>query len=205
MHFEQLRAVWQQHLGRSLGRSEVDLVARLLEQFALDFERKIRRRDMMESAAALAAVVLFGLAALRMPTIVGKLGCLIVVAWAVFIIVKLRRARRVGKRPAESLPLLDFFSEEREHLVRQIRLLRSVAWWYISPCLLGANLVFWANSRSTIASVSYLVGTLLFGLFIWWLNRRAVRLHLQPMLDEIDRVTRELTSEDPIGPDSLSR
>jgi len=63
--------------------------------------------------------------------------------------------------------------------------------------LLGANLVFWAMSPSRIASVCYLVGTILFGLFVWWLNQRANRIHLQPMLDEIDGVIRQLTSEEP--------
>jgi hypothetical protein len=31
---------------------------------------------------------------------------------------------------------------------------------------------------------------------VWWLNQREIRKHLQPMLDEIDRVNQQLTYGD---------
>jgi hypothetical protein len=195
MHLDQLRAVWHQHLDRSPDRADIALVARLVEQFARNFERQIHRRDIIETAAALAVVALFAPSAMRLPTLVGKIGCLVTVAGAVLVVAKLWSARRAGKRPAEPLPLSDFLSGEREHLVRQIRLLRSVAWWYISPLLLGANLIVWATLPSTTWFVCYLVATVLFGLLVWWWNQQAVQRDLQPLLEEIDRVIRQLTSE----------
>jgi len=195
MQLDQIRAVWHQHLEQPASRNEVDLIARLVEQFARDMERKILRRDLTESILALAGVVFFGWLAVRSPTVVGKIGCLIAVAWAVLVIAKLWHARHGGRRPAGSLPLDGYLSEERQYLIRQIRLLRSVAWWYISPLLLGVNLEVWANSPSWVFSACYLVATVILGVFIWWLNQRAIRSVLQPMLDEIDRVARQLTAD----------
>jgi hypothetical protein len=199
MHFDQLRAVWQQHLEQSPDRADLNLIARLVEQFALDFERKVFRRDIQETAASLAVIVVFGLGAAWFPSPIGKIGCLVIVAGCLLVIVKLWHASRVGKPPTESLPLTEFFSGERAHLIRQIRLLRSVAWWYLGPLLLGLNLISWALSPSRALFVGYLVATFLFGLFVWWLNQRAIRTDLQPMLDEIDRVSRQLASDAQIG------
>jgi hypothetical protein len=197
MHFEQLRAAWQRHVEESPGRIDPALLAGLVEQFAVEFERTIVRRDRRETVAALVVIVLFGLSALGIPAIVGKIGCLIVVAGAAAIIGMLWRARRAGMRPSPALPLAEFLAAERDNLVRQIRLLRGVAWWYLSPIVIGANLVFWSMSSTRTAAVCYLVGTLLFGLFVWWLNQRAVRAHLQPLVDEIDRLGKLLAAEDP--------
>jgi hypothetical protein len=193
MRLDHIRAVWHQQLEHPASRNEVELIARLVEQFAQDMERKLFRRDVTESSLALAGVVFFGWLAVRLPMVTGKIGCLIIVAGAVVIIAKFWHTRHAGRPPAGSLPLEGYLSQERQHLVRQIRLLRSVAWWYLSPTLLGANLIFWAISPSWIFSACYSVVSVMVGVFIWWLNQQAIRSELQPMLDEIDRVTRQLS------------
>ena len=64
----------------------------------------------------------------------------------------------------------------------------------MAPIVVGANLIFSVDSWSRQASVAYLIGTVLFGVFVLWLNQRAARRFLQPMLDEIDSVSKRLAS-----------
>jgi (2Fe-2S) ferredoxin len=109
------------------GRSDVDLLTRLVEQVALENERRILLWERTETFAVLAVVACFGQGAVLLLTYVGKIGCLIAVAGAVLIIRKLWGTRRFAKRSAESLPLTEFFWDERGHPLRQIRLLRNVA------------------------------------------------------------------------------
>jgi hypothetical protein len=193
MQFDQLRAVWHQHLEKPASRSEVELVARLVEQCARDMEQQILRRDVTESAIALIGIVAFSWLSVQLPNVVGKVGCLVNVAGAVLIIAKLWQARRGGRRPASSLPLDGYLSQERQNVMRQIQLLRGVAWWYISPFFIGANLFMYANSPSPVFSACFFAASFVLSVFIWRLNQEAIRTELQPLLDEIDRVARQLS------------
>jgi len=196
MQFDQLRDAWHRELGQSAGGADVELVTRLVEKVAHDFEKTIERRDLMETAIALALVPFLGWLAVQPPAGMRTIGCAISIAALILVAVKLWLARRADtSKSAEPLSFADCLSAERERIMRQVHLLKSVAWWYIAPFLLGANLIFWVDSWSWQASVAYPVGTVLFGVFVWWLNQRAVRRTLQPMLDEIDAVSERLASD----------
>ena len=92
MQFDQLRAVWHHQLEQPVSRNEVELIARLVEQCARDMERTLLRRDLTESTVAVAGIISFGWLAVRLPTVIGKIGCLVIVAGAVLIIAKLWHA-----------------------------------------------------------------------------------------------------------------
>jgi hypothetical protein len=110
------------------------------------------------------------------------------------VVVILWRARRTGTDTVGPLSFAESLSAERKRIVRQVRVLNSVAWWYVAPIVVGANLIFSVDSWSREATIAYLIGTVLFGVFVLWLNRRAARRYLQPMLDEIDSVSESLAS-----------
>ncbi len=195
MQFDQLRAVWHRHLEQPASRNEVDLIARLVEQCARDMERQIVQRDVTETAVALLMIAAFGWLSAEVRNVGGKVGCLVIVAGAVLIIAKLWQARLGGRPPASSLPLDGYLSQERQHVIRQIRLLRGVAWWYISPIFVGMNLFMCANAPSPVFAACFLVASAVLSVFVWRWNQHAIRTELQPLLDEIDRVARQLAMD----------
>lgn len=107
-----------------------------------------------------------------------------VVAVAVWLAVALLRRR--DRASGESLA--EFCRDERRRLETQIRLMRSLPWWYLAPILVGTNLFVGATSKSP-ASVLAIVFplTVLVIASAYWLSRRSLRRELLPLRAELDR------------------
>jgi hypothetical protein len=195
MELEEMRNIWHRHLDRPSSAGEIRLIAGLVEKSAHNLERTIHWRDIRETVVAVAAMLFFGWFATWKSSSVGRLGCVVGVAWALTVIWKLRNARLAGKPPAEPLPVAGYLTHERQRLCVQIDLLKSIAWWYIAPLVVSINLVMWAWAPSNVFFVSYLVGSLLFAILIWWINQYVVQHTLKPLVDDIDSVARQMTAE----------
>ena len=71
--------------------------------------------------------------------VISKIGAGIVVCWALFVIYKLHRTRTIQEPASLDAPVREFCRIELDRLDRQIRLLRSILWWYIAPGMVGAQ------------------------------------------------------------------
>lgn len=171
---------------------------RLLERVREEsdaFEKKIRRRDLVETLAAVVVAAVFGYEAAIAETGLARIGALIVIGSSAFVVWWLRRARQAGPARSMDLPVADRLRSERERIESQIRLLESVLWWYAGPLAVGVALFvlgLQAGAVATAASLTFLVAVC--G-FVWWLNRRAVRRDLRPRHDRLTRLLKELQQE----------
>ena len=93
-----------------------------------------------------------------------------------------RRDRAAGESLAE------FCRDERRSLETQIRLMRSLPWWYLAPILVGTNLFVAATSESPGAPLALVfpITVLVVG-SAYWLSRRSLRRDLLPLRAELDR------------------
>ncbi|MCA8990681.1 MAG: hypothetical protein KDA88_01815 [Planctomycetaceae bacterium] len=153
------------------------------------------RRDLLEIGAAVFVIIAFSGMTLTMKEIVSRIGAGLVVISAIYIIFTLLRARAVAPRAAVDAPLIDFCRREVDRIQQQIALLKSVLWWYIGPIILGANLVFTGATGVGWFSAVYLLITLLFGAWVYWLNVRAVTKSLVPPRDELLGLLTELEND----------
>lgn len=201
MTLEDYRDAWQGHDGREVAAPGEDALLEWVRDRSEAFEKKIRRRDLLETAAAALAVALFGYEALTSPSIVAKVGAGIVVASAVFIAWRLRRARRALGAEDAGRPVADRLRIQRRKVDAQIELLESVVWWYVSPVALGASVFAFGVSGAswgTLLTLAVVVGV---SVAVWWLNRRAVRRDLRPRREELTRRLRRLQEPRRDGPD----
>lgn len=151
---------------------------------ATAFEKKIRRRNVIEYAAGGLVIVLFGAMAV-MAASVGEwlfaaAGLAIGIA-AIFVIAKLHRDGSAQPR----VPEQTCREHLRAQLVRQRDLLRSVPKWYLAPFvpgLLGFYLVVTAKVAEvqgwTVAIDGVwlkVTGTAAFFVFVGWLNLYAAK------------------------------
>ncbi len=213
MQFDRLGDEWRRHLEREHDPANIERVTALIERLAKDFERKIWYRDLTETIGGVIAIVVFGYMATVMSSAIARLGCVINVIAFSYILVRLWRAGRVGHGAARPLTLTDGLKVERARIIRQIDLLKSIVWWYLSPAFIGCNLIFLGFSLSVLTpmdypvgmlvswalSFGYVIGTIILGRYYWSLNQRAVRDELEPILAEIESVSRNLQSDG--GPD----
>ena len=195
MTFDDLRSSWQETNGESLSAEQrEEIVARVCRRVER-LGASILRRDVIETVAAVAVIFFFSGFFLRSDIPVAKTGAAIVVASAVFIIYKLHRTRLVQKPTPLDASVRQFCKTEMERLDRQIRLGRSVLWWYIIPPLVGVNLLFSGVAGFGTAAEVYLIVTVLFGWGVYLLNQHAVSKSLVPARDELSDLFDEMSGK----------
>lgn len=192
MTLDDYRDVWHQETESGDELSEEELLSEVKERSEA-FDRKIRRRDALEIAAAGAVVLLFGYEAVTAASWLARAGAGIVVAAAVLIAWRLRRARRDGGARLAGRPVADRLRAELGKVEAQIELLESVLWWYLGPPTAGAVLfVVGSGGGAGAGALIAIAAILAVDGFVWWLNRRAVRRDLRPrrrkLADLLERI-----------------
>jgi uncharacterized membrane protein (DUF485 family) len=150
-----------------------------------EFERRIRRRNLIEYAAGGFMVPVFAWLAwntARAGEMVVTLGWLLSIAGMAVVLTSLyHRASNLPHRPE-----VDCRSHLRSQLEHQRQALASVPRWYLAPLVPGVALVLvgstlpmardlgWGVALAGIAVPAAIVGAIFAG--IAWLNRRAARL-----------------------------
>ncbi len=188
MKFDDLRSSWKETNKKPLSFEEreqlVTKVCRQVEQLS----STLFRRDLIETIAAIAAIIAFLPLFGKPGIIVAKIGAATIIGGAAYIIYKMHHTRTITQRPALDAPLREFCEIEIERLDQQIALLRSVVSWYLAPIIIGVNLVFSGLVGFAGIGQGYCIMTLLLAAFIYWLNQRAVAKTLLPMKEELTKL-----------------
>lgn len=206
--FDALQSVWQ--MDPDPAPIDADALATLRTE-ADRFDRTIRWRDWRETAAAVFVAAMF---ARGFPTAdtLDRVGIVLAVLGATFVCVWMWRAQRRRPPVAPGAPTADALRVALERVEIQIRLLRSVAWWYIAPLMAGPLLMGLGGLVLTLAEtpalalgrIALLVAltAVLFALlggflaFVYWLNQRAVGRDLLPLRDRLADTLHALTDSD---------
>jgi hypothetical protein len=109
--------------------------------------------------------------------------------------------RRLHPKPLSfHASVLEFAGNRRAWLDRQVRLLQTVAWWYVAPLGAGCLLFGWgATGGAEPAFALHAIVVLAVGTGIVLLNRWAVRRYLLPVRDDLTRLIETLESTDANG------
>ena len=158
----------------------------LVQKKTRQFDRFILIRNVLESMSALAVSIIFAAMAARTQDTLQRIGLLIVAASGLWIIAFLLRFGRtsVPTDPTQEL------SRYRHALVErydcQIRLLKSVKYWYLLPPWIGlltasAGVMLHESRNGRLGWYEFIgpaVYTAFFGL-VWWLNEVHGVAHLR--------------------------
>lgn len=195
MTLDDYRDSWQAQAGPLPGPAGEDLATWIRERSA-EFDRRIRRRDLGEGVVAAAMVLLFGYELLTIDTWLGRLGAAVLIAASVFVVWWMRRARLDGRSTDLDAPVADRLRAQRERVSTQIRLLETVAWWYLAPLGLGVALFAFGLGVPLRFSGLMVAGLVVLYLLIWRINQRAVRRDLVPRRDRLDRLLEQIDPDD---------
>jgi hypothetical protein len=172
---DELRELWcSQSDPIAITREELIM---LVQKKTYQFDRLILIRNLLESASALAVTVMFLTMAAHAPDALQRTGLLIVAASGLWIIIFLLRYGRASAPADPDQELNGYQRALVERYDHQIRLIKSVKYWYLLPpwigLLIGSTGVLLQelhNGRfgwyDFIAPVIY---TASFA-FVWWLN-----------------------------------
>ncbi len=151
-----------------------------------ELELTVYRRDLREIVAALLAIGMFAAFwPIYRSSPVAIAGVAIIMLGGLVIIYVLLRAQKPSSLPFD-VSVVEYCRGRLAWLERQIRLMQTVAWWYMAPMAGGSLLFEWglAGRSAPAFGVAALV-TLAVSIIIIYLNKYAVRQSLQPVRDEL--------------------
>jgi hypothetical protein len=203
MNWNEWEAVWKR---QEPPRGAAADLATLRETFAAKSRKSanaLLRRDVLEASGGLAVCVTFA----GMWWMQGRAGwpigvAIILVAGVTGFFVR-ERMRTHRTRLGAEAPMLARLEAEITELHHQRRLLLGIWKWYLAP--IGAAIVIvcltitrsrpvWDLSRGWPFLGSYFVFCLLLFVAVWALNRRAVRVQIEPRLAELEKLKSDLLS-----------
>lgn len=198
MNWNELEKVWRT-VPAPAGAPAIDAANFPARQRQL--ARALARRDWLEAGTGFLVAAAFAgfLGGLGVSDWRGWVAVGLVLAVSGFFLRERRRARRL--RPAPEAPLLVQLDGEIAELRHQRRLLRNVAWWYLTPLAVSTLLFAWAllahvAERTGHFDTTFLLkfGGVVAGLdvAIWWLNRRAVATEIEPRLQACEAARADL-------------
>jgi hypothetical protein len=163
--------LWQSDSGN--GAVDPRDLLRELERRSRSFDRMIRRRDIREIAGGLALTVIYGLMAWKAGTLLYRVSDIWLAACGVWFAYYLRRDSKRSLQPVPDQSLAVYRQSLMERYDGQIRLARSVKYWFLLPMWFGLLLQAVASRLDGGSwfkfSMIMLVATVGNG-FVWWLN-----------------------------------
>lgn len=213
---DNLQQAWQSQTSLTRITIDADLLLKEVQRSQRRFRAMIFWRDFREVGVALLMIPLWFYlgAAMSLPW-TWYLTVPAMVWGAGFILVDRMRHQQQPSEPGE--PLLQSVQVSLTQVVHQIWLLRNIFWWYLLPFTISI-LAFFAHvawlsaieSNNWLAALGFatFLSVFLLALYYWIyrLNQRAVRTHLEPRRQELlallaslrDETTSEVSGEYPI-------
>lgn len=192
MDIERLKTAWQKRSAAPGDLVSGGNLAATLEQRVRRLERQVFGRDIVETVAAMIVIIIFGRFAWYMASPVARAGATLTILWGIFVVVHLHRTRGRIRPPDPSLPMIAYCRRALDRVDAQIALLRSVLWWYILPPLISCNLGFAGLAGLGVRSLVYAASSVALGVFVYWLNQRAVKKTLLPLREELELCLRSV-------------
>lgn len=190
--WEELEKDWQRLQSENPPPSD-DVIADVRRR-ANRLGRQLFFRDLREIVAAGLVVIAFTYVATTTDSILAMTGSVLIVIHAVIISIILLAGRRVGGKPHPGDPPIAEFRRQVRSVEVQITLLHRVLWWYILPADVGILLIFIGLVEELWVLLLMSLAMVLFSVWVWWINRRAVDRDLIPWRDHLKAVIDQLES-----------
>jgi flagellar biogenesis protein FliO len=127
---------------------------------------------------------------------------ILMILWVAGIFLRERLRSRRNRLGADS-PLLAKIAADLDELRHQQRLVLRVRLWYIVPCVIAMLIHVTVIVRRapegdpvrhpvSLLAIVLVIGALCW--FVWSINRRAVRLHIEPRIAELEKLQRDQLS-----------
>lgn len=185
MRLEELKSLWQADspAGVENRQSEAEMMENIRLR-AERFDRRLRRRDWMETVAAALAIVAFAAA---MPALgwLARVGAVLITGGCVLVAWRLHGTRMRHAECGVDRPVAEVLRTQIRKLDDQIRLLEGVLWWYVAPIAIGCILVVAGLRGWSWFTVIYTLAVVALGAGVRHVNRRCARKELRPRRREL--------------------
>lgn len=207
---QKLKEIWLN--SSELEKIHVDLTRLIidLKNQLSTIEKAIRKRDIREIVAAFIGVPVFAYLAYEIPFPMTRIASILTVLWSLYVVYRFKKIQKSKRNEDLTLPFKTQLENQRMNMLEQHHFLNTVLYWYAGPpFFLNTLFIVGLGNPDTIGWSSWIVGHLpldsgskigliiglaLFYAFIVWLNKRAVKKTLNPLIRDIERIQRELNT-----------
>ncbi|MCW8876115.1 MAG: hypothetical protein OQK04_19535 [Kangiellaceae bacterium] len=197
MKLDDLKRTWTQEVEALDGNQDLGPAIEMLEKETISFDKKIKRRDFIETFAAVICIPawLYGLA--KADHWMEITGLIILLLACIFIPVILWKTRVT--ETDKLVGIKSFLLNEKAKVKRQISLLSNIVVWYIAPIFsgvmlltLGANINADGQLQLGTHMWTYYGFVFILSIGIYLLNKQGVKKKFKPILEKIENQLNEL-------------
>jgi hypothetical protein len=199
MKLDDLKENWKAEIASDNNAQELSPMIKLLAKETNKMDKSIKRRDIIEISIALLLIPIWSWKLLYSAGLVQSIGLCIAILACLYIPYKLMKAKQVDAPKDNSV--MAFLQVEKTKIENQKKLLESVAVWYISPIFLAIILITLGSTideigipRITEQLAIYYGFCVMLVIGIYYLNKRAVKKQLVPLLDNVNQRISELNN-----------
>lgn len=182
----------RQSFRKGLSESRFELL-KSINQKIVTFKKCSFNRDRKELIACIWLTVLFGIYFFVTPSILKKVGCLVIVLAALRISYKLYSVSlqlATKQELGSNHSLRTYLLTELRKIVRRKKLLENIGRWYIMPLSCGLLLITLGSESSLLFKINYLQIVAVLGGVIWYLHQYRVAYKLDPLIFDIKQSVR---------------
>lgn len=182
---QDLKNIWQR-AGKTefVDLNEAQLLTQLKPQIET-FEKEIANRDKKEIQAALVLIPVFAAIAYFVPETLSKIGAALIIPYSLLVIYMLKQVKKY-KVSDFNLPVVDYLKQYYTYVAKEMRLLQTVAFWYILPPTISLTLFFMGieENKVQLALTLLALGLVYLGIIVY--NLRSVNTEFKPLLARIN-------------------
>lgn len=199
MKFDDLKADWKAEIESDKNTQDLSPLITLLAKETSKADKSIKFRDSVEIFVSLFMIPFWSWKLFYSVSVVQSIGLWIAILACLYIPYKLIKAKQVDAPKDHSV--MAFLQVEKIKIENQKKLLESVAIWYISPLMLAIVLITAGGSVNeagipiikTHLAIYYGFCVLLI-IGIYYLNKRAVKKQVLPLLNKVKQRISELNN-----------
>ena len=158
------------------------------------FEKDIKKRNNREIGVAMVLIPIFGYYAYSIPPTLSKIGSVLLVLYALFVIYKLKKVNKNKPSSDTSSSIKAYLVSYKSYIAQERLLLKNVLYWYLLPAIPGMVL-FKAGFGFSGGSLLYGLGVCALCIGVYLFNQKAVREQFDPLLVDISEAIRQLEEE----------
>lgn len=208
MEEQDLKNIWKNAASLDTISIENNQLIKELNSKITNIQKSIRRRDLREIIACIIGIIIFSYLLIEIPFLITKLACVLSILWSLFVIYKSNKSKKQNVTNILSLSISKQLLHQEKVMLAQQKLLNTAVYWYSIPSFI-INFIFilglknpedynWTNELannilplSINFKIIMLIGLALFYGFIVWLNKRAAKKDITPILKNIKNIQQE--------------
>jgi len=191
MDNQDFKQIWQAGNNKDFVKFKPEQISKEIISKLDKFNKAVKRNAYTEIVVAIILIPVFSYLAIEIPFVLSKIGAIIITLSLFLIIYKILQAQKKEMENFD-LPMQEFLLNRKQQLLKQIQLIDSVLYWYILPPGIGVLLFVIGASANLLTLIISLVFALSVYVFIYIINKRAVKKRFKPLLEELENCINEL-------------